>query len=46
MSFGIDSRKLHKLIDLYHPGNHAQEMKYLVLLKGEEDLFISNVATI
>ena len=41
MSFGIDNRKLKKLIDLYRPGNHAEEMKYLVVLKGEEDLFIS-----
>lgn len=41
MSFGIDNRKLKKLIDLYRPHNHAEEMKYLVVLKGEEDLFIS-----
>lgn len=41
MSFGIDNRKLKKLIDLYHPNNHAQEMKYLLILKGEDDLFIS-----
>ena len=41
MSFGIDTRKLKKLIDLYSPNNHAEEMKYLLILKGEEDLFIS-----
>jgi hypothetical protein len=41
MSFGIDSRKLKKLIDLYHPNNQAEEMKYLLLLKGEDDLYIS-----
>ena len=41
MSFGIDTRKLKKLIDLYTPNNQAEEMKYLLLLKGEQDLFIS-----
>ena len=41
MSFGIDTRKLKKLVDLYRPNNHAEEMKYLMLLKGEQDLFIS-----
>lgn len=41
MSFGIDTRKLKKLIDLYRPANHAEEMKYLLILKGEQDLFIS-----
>ena len=41
MSFGIDTRKLKKLVDLYRPGNQAEEMKYLLILKGEDDLFIS-----
>ena len=41
MSFGIDNRKLKRLIDLYRPNNQAEEMKYLVTLKGEDDLFIS-----
>ena len=41
MSFGIDTRKLKKLIDLYKPHNQAEEMKYLLILKGEQDLFIS-----
>lgn len=42
MSFGIDNRKLKKLIDLYRPNNHAQEMKYLLIIKGQDELFISN----
>ncbi len=44
MSFGIDTRKLKKLVDLYRPGNRAEEMKYLLILKGEDDLFISIIA--
>ena len=43
MSFGIDNRKLKRLIDLYRPNNQAEEMKYLVTLKGEDDLFISTL---
>jgi len=41
MSFGIDTRKLKKLIDLYHPKNHAEELKYILHLRGEEELYIS-----
>ena len=43
MSFGIDNRKLKRLLDLYRPNNQAEEMKYLVTLKGEDDLFISTL---
>lgn len=46
MSFGIDTRKLKKLVDLYRPGNQAEEMKYLLILKGEDDLFISKLCFI
>lgn len=41
MSFGIEAKKLKTLIDFYHPDNCGQELKYMVYLKGEEELFRS-----
>lgn len=41
MSFGIEAKKLKTLIDFYHPDNCGQELKYMVFLKGEEELFRS-----
>ncbi len=34
MSFGIDAKKLKTLVDLYHPENNGQELKYMIHLKG------------
>jgi hypothetical protein len=42
MSFGVDTTKLNKIIELYLPNNHAEEMKYMLHLRGQEELFISN----
>lgn len=42
MSFGIEAKRLKTLIDFYHPENCGQELKYMVYLKGEEELFRSN----
>ena len=42
MSFGVDTAKLNKIIELYLPNNRAEEMKYMLHLHGQEELFISN----
>jgi hypothetical protein len=34
MSFGIEAKKLKTIIDLYHPENSGQELKYMIQLKG------------
>lgn len=41
MSFGVDTAKLNKIIELYLPNNRAEEMKYMLHLHGQEELFIS-----
>lgn len=41
MSFGVDTAKLNRIVELYLPNNHAEEMKYMLHLRGQEELFIS-----
>jgi hypothetical protein len=41
MSFGIEPKKLKSLVDLYYPNNHGEELRYMIHLKGEEELFRS-----
>jgi hypothetical protein len=38
MSYGIESKKLKRLVDYYSPYNNGEEIKYLTLLNGEEGL--------
>lgn len=34
MSYGIESKKLKRLVDFYSPFNCGEELKFLTLFKG------------